>query len=177
MEKNSNPVTDFIQKNMFITLLSIAIVIAGATYGVMDKLVLVHYQLKIESQKDRISQLEKSDIVKSKTIDSLRNKLISCQRDTTIFMLPPDTRNSRIDQLIRAGEKLGKEFKNIDALDKYIDWRNKCISLISSIAGTEELLSKFKNTVNFNDSNYPMTPRMINDGIEILKEVKGKIKQ
>jgi hypothetical protein len=142
----------------------------------MDKLVLVHYQLKIESQKDRISELEKNDKEKAITIDSLRLMLNSSQRDTTIIIVPPDNRIASIDKLILKGEKLGKEFKNSDPLDKYIDWRNKCISLISSVAGTEELINKFKNTVNINDGNYPMTPNMINDGIEILKEVKGKIK-
>lgn len=176
MNRKSNPVSEFIEINPFITLLSIAVIVAGITYGVMDKLILAHYKLNIDSQKDRIAKLEKLNKETLMTIDSLLLKLNSNQRDTIINIVPPDNRIASIDNLISTGEKLRKEFKNSDSLKIYLDWRNECISVIGSVESTEELMDKFKNTVNINDGNFTMIPRMIDDGIEILKEIKGKIK-
>jgi hypothetical protein len=176
MNRKSNPVSEFIERNMFISLISIVVSAVGITYLVIDKLILTHYKLKIEDKEIRILELEKSNKEKERLIDSFKLKLKSIKTDTTIIIIPPDTRITEIDKLINEGEKLRKEFDSSDSLSKYSNWYNRCILLMSTVDSAQEQVNRFKNSVIINESNYPMIPRMINVGTEILSEVKGKLK-
>lgn len=181
MSEKENPITEFIEKNVFVSLLFITITTVGATYLVIDKVILSYYRLEIERLEQVISENDESTItyekrIKSKDdkIDSLQVKLKQASKNT--IATPPDNRGKELATLINQGRKLSKKDLAKDSTSiEFENWRRKCIALIASLNESESDIQNFEAKTNLSNENYPKIPTMINDGIEILEKLKGKL--